>query len=95
MVFWTFCWGRISCFITIFYVRLAFFLSCLAFYEVRFAGSSTYLSLMTWLESYSFHVDWAFCFDSLTVVMIIVVIYFNSGTFIFHRIQGEGSKKKA
>ena len=33
----------------IFYVRLAFFLSCLAFYEVRFAGSSTYLSLMTWL----------------------------------------------
>ena len=74
---------------------LLFFLSCLAFYEVGFAGSSTYSSLMTWLESYSFHVDWAFCFDSLTVVMIIVVIYFNSGTFIFHRIHGEGSTKNA
>nr|UNI92477.1 NADH dehydrogenase subunit 5 [Silvetia siliquosa] len=70
--------GRGSCFITIFCVSLTFFLSCLAFYEVGLAGSSTYLSLMTWLESDSFHVDWAFCFDSLTVVMLIVVTFISS-----------------
>ena len=28
---------------------------------------------MTWLESDSFHVDKAFCFDSLTTVMLVVV----------------------
>ena len=70
--------GRGSCFITIFCVSFTFFLSCLAFYEVGLAGSSTYLSLMTWLESDSFHVDWAFCFDSLTVVMLIVVTFIST-----------------
>ena len=43
--------GRGPCSITIVCVSLTFFLSCLAFYEVGLAGSSTYLSLMTLLES--------------------------------------------
>jgi len=58
--------GRGSGLITISCVGLSFFLSGLAFYEVGLGGSSTYLYLMPWLESDSFHVDWAFCFDSLT-----------------------------
>ena len=61
-----------------FVLVLPFYLSCLAFYEVGLAGSSTYLSLMTWLESDSFHVDWAFYFDSLTVFMLIVVTFIST-----------------
>nr|QEQ13331.1 NADH dehydrogenase subunit 5 [Ectocarpus siliculosus] len=70
--------GRGSGLITISCVGLSFFLSGLAFYEVGLGGSSTYLYLMPWLESDSFHVDWAFCFDSLTVVMLIVVTFIST-----------------
>nr|ANS57844.1 NADH dehydrogenase subunit 5 [Pleurocladia lacustris] len=70
--------GRGSGLITMFCVSLSFFLSGLAFYEVGFGGSSTYLYLMPWLESDSFHVDWAFCFDSLTVVMLVVVTFIST-----------------
>nr|AZJ13587.1 NADH dehydrogenase subunit 5 [Endarachne binghamiae] len=70
--------GRGSGLITIFCVGFSFVLSSIAFYEVGLAGSSTYLYLMPWLESDSFHVDWAFCFDSLTVVMLLVVTFIST-----------------
>nr|QWK44314.1 NADH dehydrogenase subunit 5 [Hedophyllum nigripes] len=70
--------GRGAGLVTIFCIGLSFFLSGLAFYEVGLGGSSTYLYLMPWLESDSFHVDWAFCFDSLTVVMLIVVTFIST-----------------
>ena len=59
-LFGCFLGGQGSCIITIFCASLTFFESCLAFYEVGLAGSSTYLSLMTWPESDSFNLDWAF-----------------------------------
>lgn len=72
-----------ACIVTLFCVGLAFCLSSLAFYEVGLAGSSTYICLMTWLESDFFHVDWAFCFDSLTVVMLVVVTFVSSLVHIY------------
>nr|YP_004599017.1 NADH dehydrogenase subunit 5 [Saccharina japonica x Saccharina latissima]APZ83020.1 NADH dehydrogenase subunit 5 [Saccharina japonica]AEH43386.1 NADH dehydrogenase subunit 5 [Saccharina japonica x Saccharina latissima]QBA19465.1 NADH dehydrogenase subunit 5 [Saccharina japonica x Saccharina latissima]QIA95827.1 NADH dehydrogenase subunit 5 [Saccharina japonica x Saccharina latissima]QIA95865.1 NADH dehydrogenase subunit 5 [Saccharina japonica x Saccharina latissima] len=70
--------GRGAGLVTISCICLSFFLSGLAFYEVGLGGSSTYLYLMPWLECDSFHVDWAFCFDSLTVVMLIVVTFIST-----------------
>lgn len=70
--------GRGSGLVTISCIGISFFLSGLAFYEVGLGGSSTYLYLMPWLESDSFHVDWAFCFDSLTVVMLVVVTFIST-----------------
>nr|QWK44508.1 NADH dehydrogenase subunit 5 [Desmarestia aculeata] len=70
--------GRGTGLVTMFCVGLSFCLSGLAFYEVGLGGSCTYLYLMPWLESDSFHVDWAFCFDSLTVVMLIVVTFIST-----------------
>nr|YP_448667.1 NADH dehydrogenase subunit 5 [Desmarestia viridis]AAS79053.1 NADH dehydrogenase subunit 5 [Desmarestia viridis] len=70
--------GRGAGLVTMFCVGLSFCLSGLAFYEVGLGGSCTYLYLMPWLESDSFHVDWAFCFDSLTVVMLIVVTFIST-----------------
>nr|QWK44851.1 NADH dehydrogenase subunit 5 [Pterygophora californica] len=70
--------GRGAGLVTISCIGLSFFLSSFAFYEVGLGGSSTYLYLMPWLESDSFHVDWAFCFDSLTVVMLIVVTFIST-----------------
>ena len=70
--------GRGSGIISIACVSFSFFLSSLAFYEVGLGGSSTYLYLMPWLESDFFHVNWAFCFDSLTVVMLVVVTFIST-----------------
>lgn len=51
----------------------AFLLSCCAFYEVGLAGSPCYFTGLTWMDSEMFYCSWGFLFDSLTVVMLIVV----------------------
>ena len=53
-------------------------LSCLsffAFYEVGFCGSPCYVTLLTWFNSEFLCANWGFLFDSLTVVMLIVVTF--------------------
>nr|YP_009684027.1 NADH dehydrogenase subunit 5 [Lessonia spicata]QDP13851.1 NADH dehydrogenase subunit 5 [Lessonia spicata] len=75
--------GRGSGLVTISCIGFSFFLSGLAFYEVGLNGSSTYLYLMPWLDSDSFHVDWAFCFDSLTVVMLVVVTFISTLVHVY------------
>nr|YP_011007958.1 NADH dehydrogenase subunit 5 [Chorda asiatica]QWK44430.1 NADH dehydrogenase subunit 5 [Chorda asiatica]WBP69789.1 NADH dehydrogenase subunit 5 [Chorda asiatica] len=75
--------GRGASLVTICCVGVSFLLSGLAFYEVGLAGSSTYIYLMPWFESDLFHVDWAFCFDSLTVVMLIVVTFISTLVHIY------------
>jgi NADH-ubiquinone oxidoreductase chain 5 len=50
-----------------------FFLSVFAFYEVGLSGSPCYITALTWMDSEMFHCSWGFLFDSLTVVMLIVV----------------------
>nr|YP_011008028.1 NADH dehydrogenase subunit 5 [Cutleria multifida]WBP69894.1 NADH dehydrogenase subunit 5 [Cutleria multifida] len=75
--------GRGAGIITIFCLALSFCLSSLAFYEVGLGGCFTYIYLMPWFESDSFHVDWAFCFDSLTVVMLIVVTFISTLVHVY------------
>ena len=50
-----------------------FFLSLFAFYEVGLSGSPCYVTTITWMDSEMFHCSWGFLFDSLTVVMLVVV----------------------
>lgn len=59
--------------ITVGSISTTFLLSCLAFYEVGLAGSPTYLTALTWMDSEMFHCSWGFLFDSLTVTMLVVV----------------------
>jgi NADH-ubiquinone oxidoreductase chain 5 len=54
-------------------VGLSTLFSLIAFYEVGLAGSPVYIKLFTWIDSEMLHASWAFLFDSLTVVMLIVV----------------------
>ena len=54
-------------------VGCSFFLSTIAFYEVAWCGSPSYIRLENWFESELFDALWGFQFDSLTVVMLIVV----------------------
>ena len=54
-------------------VASSFFLSCAAFYEVALSGSLCHISLSTWFSSELFDAAWGFYFDTLTVVMLVVI----------------------
>jgi NADH-ubiquinone oxidoreductase chain 5 len=60
-------WITTSC------IFITFLMSCVAFYEVALAGSPCYFEVMTWIDSEMFSTSWGFMFDSLTVVMLVVV----------------------
>jgi NADH-ubiquinone oxidoreductase chain 5 len=57
---------------------LSFFLSLFAFYEVGLMGSFTYVRLATWVSSEVLLINWGFMFDSLTVVLCVVVTFVSS-----------------
>ena len=61
--------------ITISCLSITFLLSCFAFYEVALAGSPCYVTLFTWIDSEMFYASWGLMFDSLTVIMLIVVTF--------------------
>lgn len=48
-------------------------LSCVAFYEVGLCGSPCYIHLAPWFHCELFDASWGLLFDSLTVVMLVVV----------------------
>jgi NADH:ubiquinone oxidoreductase subunit 5 (subunit L)/multisubunit Na+/H+ antiporter MnhA subunit len=57
---------------------VSFFLSLFVFYEVGLMGSPVYIRLATWVSSEVLLINWGFLFDSLTVVMCIVVTFVSS-----------------
>jgi len=59
--------------ITTLSVFTSFVMSVLAFYEVALSGSLCYVKLSSWFDSEMFDSSWGFYFDSLTVVMLVVV----------------------
>ena len=54
-------------------VGLAFIFSLVAFYEVALSNSPCYLTLFSWLDSGILEISWSFMFDTLSVVMLVVV----------------------
>nr|YP_009047466.1 NADH dehydrogenase subunit 5 [Buxbaumia aphylla]AGN74257.1 NADH dehydrogenase subunit 5 [Buxbaumia aphylla]AHG58915.1 NADH dehydrogenase subunit 5 [Buxbaumia aphylla] len=59
-------------------VSLSFILSLIAFYEVALGASACYIKIAPWIFSEMFDASWGFFFDSLTVVMLIVVTFVSS-----------------
>ena len=64
--------------ITTFCTGCSFLISCFAFYEVGFSGSPCYITLLTWFNSEYLCANWGFQFDSLTVIMLIVVTFIST-----------------
>ena len=65
-------------FITILGVVTSLCLSFFAFFEVGLCGAPCYITYLTWFNSEFFCANWGFYFDSLTVVMLIVVTFISS-----------------
>jgi len=59
--------------ITSFCVLITSIFSYISFYEVALCHSPVYIKLATWINSGIFDVSWGFMFDSLTVLMLVVV----------------------
>jgi len=59
-------------------VILSSILSCIAFYEVALGASTCTLKIAPWIKSEMFDASWGLLFDSLTVVMLIVVTFVSS-----------------
>ena len=69
--------------ITISCILLTFLISCFAFYEVALCGSPCYIELFTWIDSEMFSLSWGFMFDTLTVVMLVVVTSISTFVHIY------------
>ena len=69
--------------ITTICVLTSSFLSCIAFYEVALSGSPCYIKLSPWFFSEMFDASWGFYFDSLTVVMLVVITFVSTLVHIY------------
>ena len=67
-----------SAFLTTSCLIFSFFLSLIAFFEVGMNGSDVFVELGAWVKSETLLVNWGFMFDSLTVIMCIVVTFISS-----------------
>jgi NADH-ubiquinone oxidoreductase chain 5 len=57
---------------------LSFLFSVFAFYEVGLMGSVVYIRLSTWVSSEVLLINWGFMFDSLTVIMCVVITFIST-----------------
>jgi len=62
---------------------ITFFLSVFLLYEVVLIGCYTYIKLGTWINSEILQVDWGFMFDSLTVLMCVIVTFISCLVHIY------------
>nr|YP_009389234.1 NADH dehydrogenase subunit 5 [Thorea hispida]ARX95978.1 NADH dehydrogenase subunit 5 [Thorea hispida] len=72
-----------SCLVSCSCLILTTFLSVFAVYEVGFSGSSCYFILMPWIESGTLKMNWGFLFDTLTVVMLVIITAISSLVHIY------------
>nr|YP_009675912.1 NADH dehydrogenase subunit 5 [Ptilidium ciliare]QDE12713.1 NADH dehydrogenase subunit 5 [Ptilidium ciliare]QIA60096.1 NADH dehydrogenase subunit 5 [Ptilidium ciliare var. pulcherrimum] len=64
-------------------VSLSSILSCIAFYEVALCASACYIRIAPWIFSELFDAAWGFLFDSLTVILLLVVTIVSSLVHIY------------
>lgn len=69
--------------ITVTFLLISFVLSTFAFYEVALCGSICTIKIMDWFSSEMFDSSWGLYFDSLTVVMLLVITSVSSLVHIY------------
>ena len=66
------------CFITTFNIFLSLIFSIILFIDILSSGSHYKVILGSWITVDSLDIQWSFCFDSLTSVMLIVVTFIST-----------------
>ena len=62
-------------YITLLFIFISFLISCYVFLNVLAYGLTFKITLTPWIWVDSLKIDWSFCFDTLTAVMLIVVTF--------------------
>jgi len=70
--------GRGAAILSTLSIISTFLLSCFAFYEVALLKSPCLIKLSPWFVTETYQLTWGFLFDTLTVVMLIVVTSISS-----------------
>ena len=70
--------GRFVCFTTTGSILLSFFFALQLLYDILFSGVSYKLNAFSWIVADYLSINWSFCFDSLTSVMLIVVTFIST-----------------
>ena len=69
-------WG--TCYITTLSVFSSLSLSLVLLYDVISNGIVYKVTIGSWITSDNLQIDWSFCFDSLTAIMLIVVTFIST-----------------
>jgi NADH-ubiquinone oxidoreductase chain 5 len=69
--------------VTITCLLISSILSSVAFYEVIFSDSPVYIFISSWLDSEVLNISWEFIFDSLSVAMLIPVLFISTLVHLF------------
>ena len=73
LIFGRYIGSKGSLFITVFGILLNFILSIFIFFEVALSNCPVYIKMFSWLNCEMLVFNWGFLFDTLTVVMLLVV----------------------
>ena len=60
--------------VSLLFIGLSALLSILSFYEIVLCGTKVSFKLFSWFSVGSLDISWGFLFDSLTSVMLVVVV---------------------
>ena len=66
------------CFITTIFIFFSFLNSLTLFYNILITKTIYKTNLTKWISLNLFQVEWAFCLDSLTVIMLLVVTFIST-----------------
>ena len=69
--------------ITITCLLLSSILASVAFFEVILADSPVYIHVTSWIDSEILNISWEFLFDSLSVAMLIPVLFISTLVHLF------------
>ena len=69
--------------VTISCLLLSSILASIAFYEVIFCESPVYVFITRWVDSELLNISWEFIFDSLSVAMLLPVLFISTLVHLF------------
>ena len=66
-------WGSTK--VSVFCIFMSFLIAIIGFYEIAILGCPVYITILTWINSEILNINWSFMFDSLTIIMCVVVTF--------------------
>jgi len=72
-----------ACFLTIFLIVMSLFFSVYLFFIIGFFHNNIVIDFLSWFFVYNLKINWLFLFDSLTAIMLIVVLFISLCVHIY------------